>query len=93
MGSSEPRAILSADTSAAAEDIQVRRWREMSAADKARVVTQLSAAATTMALAGIQYAHPAASARECFLRLAVRRLGRDLAMHAYPEIARLSNAP
>jgi hypothetical protein len=83
------RSVLASDTSAAAEEVQVRRWRAMTVADKARLVTGLSQAADAMALAGIRYRHPTASARECFLRLAAIKLGVDLASRAYPEIADL----
>ena len=86
------RAVLSADTSADAEEVQVRRWREMSPAEKASLVTMMSQSADRMALAGIRHRYPAAAARECFLRLAVLRLGRDLASAAYPEIAGLSDS-
>ena len=51
------------------------------------LVTQLSQAADAMALAGIRIAYPSASVRERFLRLAIRRLGRELAARVYPEAA------
>lgn len=91
MTDSEARAKLSADTSAEAEALQLQRWRAMSVREKARLVTQLSQAADAMALAGIRAAHPSASPRECFLRLAVRRLGRELAALVYPEIAEITD--
>jgi phosphoserine phosphatase len=82
-------AALSADTSSDAQKIQIARWREMSPAEKLRLVTQLSQAVDALALAGIRAAYPSASPRECFLRLACRRLGDELALRAYPEIADL----
>jgi hypothetical protein len=85
------RSVLASDTSAAAEEIQVGRWRAMTVADKAQLVTGLSQAADAMALAGIRHRHPTASARECFLRLAVLKLGVELASRAYPEIADVSD--
>ena len=85
------RSVLASDTSAAAEEVQVRRWREMTVADKARLVTGLCQTADTMALAGIRRRHPTATARECFLRLAVLKLGVELAARAYPEIADLAD--
>jgi hypothetical protein len=87
----ERRRTLSADTSAEAEAIQIERWRGMSVREKAMLVTQLSQAADAMALAGIRAAYPHASARERFLRLAIRRLGRELAERVYPEIANLQS--
>src|SRR5207247_670780 len=59
MNDPTPRAALSADTSAAAEDVQLRLWREMSDAEKARLVTALSQSADAMARAGILHHHPA----------------------------------
>ncbi len=91
MNDPTPGTTLSADTSAAAEDVQLRLWREMSDAEKARLVTALSQSADALARAGILHHYPAASARECFLRLAIRRLGIELASRAYPEIATLSD--
>jgi hypothetical protein len=91
MHDAEERAAMSADTSAEAEAVQVHRWRAMSNREKARLVTQLSQAADAMALAGIRAAYPSASPRECFLRLAMRRLGHELAIRVYPEIAELGD--
>jgi hypothetical protein len=89
--SSDPHSagLLSADTDAESEQHQIQRWRVMSSADKLRMVTELNAAADTMALAGIRLRHPGASPREQFLRLASVKLGRDLAQQVYPEIEQL----
>ena len=86
----ECAAPLSADTSPAAEAFQIQRWRELSIRDKATLVTTLSQAADAMALAGIRISYPSAPPRECFLRLAIRRLGFELAARVYPEIADLT---
>jgi hypothetical protein len=83
------RALLSDDTSAAAERIQVGRWRQMSSVEKVRAVSELSRAAQELALAGIRLRHPGASERECQLRLAALKLGHDLACRVYPEAAAL----
>jgi len=88
-----PRAVLSDDTSLSAEERQVRRWREMSIAEKGRLVTSLCQVADAMALAGIRHRHSGASPRECFMHLAVLKLGRDLAQRVNPEISALSDAP
>ena len=55
----------------------------MSPAEKFRAVAELNAAADTMALAGIRFRYPDASPREQFLRLAIVKLGRDLARQVY----------
>ncbi len=82
--------MLSADTAPAIEEAQIQRWAAMSHADKARLITGLCQAANALATAGIQYRYPSASSREVFLRLAMLRLGRDLASRVYPEASRLS---
>ena len=83
------RGVLAADSSPAAERLQVELWRRMSPLDKARVVTDLTRTAEELALAGIRMRYPLASERECLLRLAVLKLGPDLAVRAYPEAAAL----
>jgi hypothetical protein len=80
---------LSADTSAEIEHLQIERWRQMSAAQKAATVSGLTQAVFDLARAGVQHRHPEASPRAQFLRLAVVILGPDLARKAYPEIASL----
>jgi hypothetical protein len=81
------KAVLSDDTTAAAEDVQVRRWREMTPVEKGALVTGLSQAAAAMTVAGIRHRHPSASEREIFLRYAILTLGADLACRAYPDAA------
>ena len=83
------KALLSDDTTRAAEDEQVRRWREMSSIEKARLITDLSQAADELALAGIRHRHPTASSIECFLRLAILKLGEELACRVYPDASLL----
>ena len=82
-----PPVPLSLDTSPEIERLQVERWRQMSPAEKAALVSGLTQTAYDLALAGISLRHPDASPREQFLRLAVITLGPDLARRAYPEIA------
>ena len=79
------RTRLSLDTSPEFERRQVEAWRQMSAADKAAMVTGLTRAACTMAAAGVRQRHPDASPREHFLRLAVILLGADLARSGVPR--------
>jgi len=83
---------LSADTSSEVERLQVERWRQMSDAEKAAVVSGLTRAVYDLARAGIRQRYPNASAREQFLRLAIVTLGPDLARAAYPDIATLDSA-
>jgi hypothetical protein len=80
---------LSDDTSPAIEARQIESWRHMTAAEKAAIVTGLTAAAYEMARSGVRSRYPNASPREQFLRLAIVSLGPDLARTVYPEIARL----
>jgi len=81
-----PRVPLSLDTSPEIEHLQIERWRRMSPAEKAALVSGLTQAAYDLALAGIRLRHADESPREHFLRLAVITLGLDLARRAYPEI-------
>jgi len=83
-------ALLASDTSVAAERVQVEMWRRMSPCEKARAVTEISQAVQKLSLAGIRSRHPGASDDECMLRLAVLKLGRQLACHVYPAVADLS---
>ena len=81
---------MSADTSREAEAIQIELWRRMSSVDKALAVSNASRAAQELSLVGIRLRHPGASERECRLRLAVLKLGPELALRVYPEAAALS---
>ena len=79
---------LALDTPQDVEERQIERWRTMSAADKAAIVSGLTRAAYALAMAGIRLRHPEASPREQFLRLALVTLGHDLARQAYPDLDR-----
>jgi hypothetical protein len=83
------RAILSRDTSADIERLQIEVWRRMSPLEKAGIVSQATSDVTALALAGIRQRHPGASDRECFLRLAELRLGPALARAVYPDAAQV----
>ena len=61
----------------------------MSSVEKAQLITSLCVAADALALAGIRHRYPYASPREVFLRLAMLKLGRDLACRAYPDASQL----
>ena len=80
---------MSADTSAETEQRQIEQWRQMTATEKAALVTGLTRAAFDLAPAGVRDRYPGAAPREQFLRLAVVTLGDELAAKAYPEIATL----
>ena len=84
--------MLTLDTSMQAERLQVERWRKMSPAEKLDLVTELSKAVEELSLAGIRRSHPEDTEEECRLRLAVLKLGRDLACKVYPEAALLKSA-
>src|ERR1700738_1259792 len=71
-------AILSRDTSADVERLQIEAWRRMSPLEKAGIMSQATRDVLTLALAGIRQRHPGASARECFIRLAALQLGPTL---------------
>jgi hypothetical protein len=83
-------AVLASDTSLEAERIQVELWRKMSPLQKVRVISDISRTVEQLALAGIRLRHPEASERECFLRLAILKLGRELACRVYPEVEHLA---
>jgi hypothetical protein len=80
---------LSLDTPPEIERPQIERWRHMSPAEKAALISGLTEATCELALAGTRQRYPRASPRELFLRLAMLRLGPDLARKAYPEIVTL----
>ena len=89
MAAMRTTALLSSDTSPAAERAQVELWRRMSPIEKLHAVTETTRAALQLSLAGIRLRHPEASDEECMLRLAVFRLGRELARRVYPKVAHL----
>ena len=77
---------LADDTSSDIEQRQIDAWRRMSPGQKAVLVVSASRAADAMAMAGIRARFPDAGPREQFLRLAILKLGYELARQAYPEI-------
>lgn len=81
--------VLASDTSETVEQVQVAIWRRMSPLEKARVTGDLTRAVHQLALAGVRGRYPAASERECFLRVALLTLGASLACRVYPEAAAL----
>ena len=81
---------LTPDTPLEIERLQVEAWRRMTPAAKAALISGLTQAAYAMTRAGVRHRHPAASAREQFLRMAVITLGPALACAAYPDAARFA---
>ena len=86
-------AILSRDTSADVERLQIEAWRRMSPLEKAGIMSQATSDALTLALSGIRQRHPGASARECFIRLAALRLGPTLVRQVYPDASQILGPP
>jgi hypothetical protein len=82
-------AILSRDTSADVERFQIEAWRRMSPLEKAGIMSQATSDALALALSGIRQRHPAASARECFIRLAALQLGPTLVRQVYPDASQI----
>lgn len=79
------RNALSDDTSAEAQQFQLQLWRRLSESERLDAVSAISTAVNELALSGIRQRHPGASDRECFLRLAVIRLGPDVARRLYAD--------
>ena len=71
------------DTSPDARRVQLELYALMSVADRARRVSDLTAAANAWSLAGLRRRHPGATERELLLRLAVLRLGEAAVVRAY----------
>ena len=80
------RAVLSRDTSAEAEQLQVEIWRRMSDIERAQVITGACRAARAFAFAGLRARHPDASARMLVALYAELTAGPELARRAYPEL-------
>jgi hypothetical protein len=82
-------AILSRDTSADVERLQIDAWRRMSPLEKAEIVSQATRDALTLALVGIRQRYPDASEREYFIRLAALQLGATLVRTVYPDASQI----
>jgi len=81
---------FSRDTSEEAGWLQVDLWRRMTPGQRAQSAASISLDVERLCLAGIRQRHPRATERECFLRLAIIKLGRDIALRVYPDAADLS---
>jgi hypothetical protein len=82
-------AILSLDTSADVERLQIEAWRRMSPLEKAGIMSQATSDALILALSGIRQRHPGASERECFIRLAALQLGPTLVCQVYADASQI----
>src|ERR1700730_5697543 len=82
-------AILSRDTSADVERLQIEAWRRMSTLEKAGIMSQATSDALTLSLSGIRQRHPGASERECFIRLAALQFGPTLVRQVYPNASQI----
>lgn len=74
---------LSADTSDDVERRLVEIWRGMSPAEKAAQLTASFLALAELSAAGVRQRFPLADAEEVRRRVAVLRLGKDLAREVY----------
>jgi hypothetical protein len=62
---------------------QFALYANMTAADRARSVSQVTLYVNELAMAGLRHRHPSASEDELQLRRAVIRIGEDLVARAY----------
>lgn len=84
------RRPLADDTPLEIEHAQIQLWRAMTPSRKAHIVAAMCAGIQEAAAEGIRRRHPETGAREQFLRLAILRLGYDLAVEAFPDARELS---
>lgn len=85
----DARAILSADGTRGIELRQVEAWRRMSSVDIAAAVNAAWAAGTQLAWYGMKDRFPSATDEELRQRIALQRLGPDLAVCIYPDAVAL----
>lgn len=86
---SSSRQPLAADTPFEVEQVQIAMWRRMTPEHKAQIVASMCRGMHEAATYGVQMRYPHADQREQFLRLAILRLGHDLATEAFPDAAKL----
>ena len=90
---SSQQAILSLDTTADIERMQIEAWRKMTPLEKVGVVRGMAVVAETLAFAGIRQRHPGASDRECFIRFAAIKLGPALTCAIYADAPEVLGRP
>jgi len=71
------------DTSAEALEVYVQLYRNMTMGERVSRVFELCELQQSLQEANVRALYPAADEREVFLRVAARRLGRDLMIKAY----------
>ena len=81
------RGAPGAGTSLPFDRLQIEAWRRMSPLDRLLAADALSREFQALLLAASRNRHPDASERECFLRLAVIKFGRERAVQLYPDAA------
>ncbi len=79
------RRPLADDTPLEIEQVQIAVWQRMTPDEKAELVTSMCRGVLEAATEGVRWRHPHAGPREQFLRLAILRLGYDLAVEAFPD--------
>jgi hypothetical protein len=80
---------LSHDTAPAAHNVMVGLWRGMTPSRKMSIVLESNQMCDELALAGIRRQYPAATEHEQRMRLAARRIDRNLMIKAFgwdPEL-------
>ncbi len=78
-----PMSKICNDTHPEVERILIERYRQMSAVEKWQRMTELCQFAEAMAMADVRERYPDATERECFLRVASRRLSPEIMRKAY----------
>lgn len=73
----------SIDTHPEIENIIIESYRGMSAAEKFKIIDDLTRSAIALTMSGVRNQHPQADDRECRLRAAARWLDADLMLKAY----------
>ena len=84
-----PPTPLSADTSGEIEALQIERWRQMSGAEKAAIVSGLTQAVFELARAGIRHRFHRHLKAKCISDLRWSRSARRSRARRIPEIAAL----
>jgi hypothetical protein len=80
---------LSSDTAPAAHEVMIGLWRDMTPARKMRILLESNRMCDELALAGIRRQYPAATEHQQRMRLAARRIDRELMIKAFgwdPEL-------
>lgn len=73
----------SIDTHPKVEQMMIDAYRNMSAAEKLKIVEELTEMAVALTMSGVRRMHPGADEQECRLRAASRWLDPDLMRKAY----------